>query len=538
MRQVEPGLQTRSLAWLRQGLARSTAVLVLGLCLLAAAGMGVLARAVLESALRTSLENDLTREFESAQTGLVLWRAQEFQDVTAIATDPKLRAAVARGPAGADAARTRLTALLANDPEALGLAVFTTRTNGNVSVSSWLPAHWHESIDRRGGFARSSANITQIDGTVVDLIRVPLKIPGEQAVLLAAMNPLLSPYLVAERTDENFALLDESGALLFGSATALELAPSVGIVTNVNRDGRAILALRKNVANTPWQLVIARPLAIVPAATIWNVVLASLLVATGAGVLAFLAGIWRLRPLLELADGARRLAAGDFSVRMRITDKDDEIQLLARSFNEMAGQLESQRSALEARNQELLRANEVLEQLSITDGLTHLHNHRHFHDQFTREVKRADRSGQPLCLMLIDIDDFKQLNDGWGHAAGDRVLAVTAQLMNAQVRESDYLARYGGEEFAILLPQTRLEGALALAEKVRTQLSQHSFALPDNDEHVNVTVSIGVAEHSTTADATFDAADRALYDAKAAGKDCVIAATSLGQPPPVERRRR
>jgi diguanylate cyclase len=136
-----------------------------------------------------------------------------------------------------------------------------------------------------------------------------------------------------------------------------------------------------------------------------------------------------------------------------------------------------------------------------------------------------------LCLLLIDIDDFKLLNDRFGHAAGDRVLAVAAQLMNGQVRESDYLARYGGEEFAMLLPQTRLDGAVGLAEKIRTVLSQHAFTLPETDERVRVTVSIGVAEHATTADETFDAADRALYDAKGAGKDCVVAAQPLARNP-------
>jgi diguanylate cyclase (GGDEF)-like protein len=247
----------------------------------------------------------------------------------------------------------------------------------------------------------------------------------------------------------------------------------------------------------------------------------------------------RLQPLLALADGARRLAAGEAGVRVAIETPHGEVATLAHSFNEMAGRLESQRATLEERNQELLRANEVLEQLSITDGLTHLHNHRHFHDQFAREVKRAERSRQPLCLMLIDIDDFKLLNDRLGHAVGDRVLAVAAQLMNGQVRESDYLARYGGEEFAMLLPQTRLEGAVALAEKIRAVLAQHAFALPDSEAHVRVTVSIGVAEHATTADDTFGAADRALYDAKAAGKDCVVAAPTLERPAaPSERRRR
>ncbi len=513
-------------------------MLVLGLCLLAVTLMALVARQVLDSALRANLEAELNRDFERAQTGLSLWRAQELEDMEAIAADAELARAIARGAAGASAARARLGTLLAGESEALGLAVFMPRSDLDICVSTWLPDHWHDSVERRASVARSSAEITRIGGTVVDLIRVPLKVTGEHAVLLAATNPLLAPELVAEHPDASIALLDEHGELLLGSPGASALAPQTGLSEATNRDGREVFALRKSIANTPWQIVITRPITPVPASTILNVVLASLLIAGAAGVAAFLVGVWRLRPLLELADGARRLAAGDFAVRVRINDQDDEVQILARSFNDMAGQLEAQRRALEERHQDLLRANEVLEQLSITDGLTHLHNHRHFHDQFAREVKRFDRSQQPLCLMLIDIDDFKSLNDRYGHAAGDRVLAVAAQLMNGQVRESDYLARYGGEEFAMLLPQTPLQGAVALAEKIRAVLSQHGFALPDSGEQVRVTVSIGVAEHASTANETFDAADRALYEAKGAGKDCVVAAQAHGHPPPSERRRR
>jgi diguanylate cyclase (GGDEF)-like protein len=284
--------------------------------------------------------------------------------------------------------------------------------------------------------------------------------------------------------------------------------------------------------------VVALPEASVPGETMASIFGASVLIAGLAGLVAFGIGERRLRPLDELTDGARRIASGESGVRVEVARAHGEVQLLAQSFNDMAGQLETQRRALEERNGELLRANEVLEQLSITDGLTHLHNHRHFHDQFAREVKRADRSGQPLCLMLIDIDDFKVLNDNYGHAAGDLVLADVAQLMNSQVRESDYLARYGGEEFAMLLPQTRLEGAVALAEKIRAALAQHSFTVPESGEPVRVTVSIGVAEHTTTPDETFDAADRALYEAKAAGKDCVTVAPLRDRPAPSLRRRR
>ena len=211
---------------------------------------------------------------------------------------------------------------------------------------------------------------------------------------------------------------------------------------------------------------------------------------------------------------------------MRVAEKADadEIEELARSFNEMAERLEQGRLELEDRNRELLQANEVLEQLSITDGLTKLHNPRHFQDQFHREAKRVERTDADLCLVLLDIDDFKKLNDRLGHSAGDRVLEAVAQLMNDQIRETDYLARYGGEEFAMLLPDTDVAGAVALAEKARVAVAGLEVPVLGSEGWVQVTVSVGVASFRESTGVTFDAADRALYEAKAGGKDCVVAA--------------
>jgi diguanylate cyclase (GGDEF)-like protein len=172
---------------------------------------------------------------------------------------------------------------------------------------------------------------------------------------------------------------------------------------------------------------------------------------------------------------------------------------------------------------ELRRANEVLAQLSVTDGLTRLHNHRHFQDQFAREAKRAERAARPLALALVDIDDFKRLNDELGHAAGDAVLQRVAEVMAEQLRDSDFLSRYGGEEFALLAPDTDLDGAIALAEKLRLAVARADLPVVGPRGRVSVTVSIGVATFCGNTSATFDAADRALYEAKAAGKDCVVA---------------
>ena len=234
--------------------------------------------------------------------------------------------------------------------------------------------------------------------------------------------------------------------------------------------------------------------------------------------------VWRLLPLLDLAEGARRLAAGEAAVRVDPGRSVDEVRVLAASFNHMARRLDESYQELERRHRELNRANEVLEQLYATDGLTGLHNHRHFQAQLAREAKRAERTGGPLCLVLVDVDDFKLLNDRLGHSAGDRVLQEIARAMAAQIRQTDYLARYGGEEFVLLLPQTGLEGGVALSEKVRGAVEALDAQMIGPEGRVQVTVSIGLAVYASGPESTFEAADRALYEAKAAGKNRVVIA--------------
>jgi len=241
-----------------------------------------------------------------------------------------------------------------------------------------------------------------------------------------------------------------------------------------------------------------------------------------------------VRPLEALSDGARHISRGELEVEIPDTGTHDEIGLLTRTFNDMArrlrhnrAEIEQQHGQLREQNDALQRANEVLEQLSITDGLTKLHNHRYFQESLTREIKRVSRTREPLAMLLVDIDDFKALNDRLGHAEGDALLVRIARILNESVRESDVLARYGGEEFVVLATGTDLDGAIFLAEKVRTAVAEASFGLPTAREPIRVTISIGVAEYRGDRRGFFDAADRALYRAKAAGKNCVVPAEPM-----------
>ncbi|HEY8152544.1 MAG TPA: diguanylate cyclase [Myxococcota bacterium] len=236
-----------------------------------------------------------------------------------------------------------------------------------------------------------------------------------------------------------------------------------------------------------------------------------------------------VRPIEALSEAARRIAQGQFDLEIPEPSTHDEIGLLTRTFNDMMRKLRGYQTEIETanrilmeRNGDLQRANEVLNQLSITDGLTKLHNHRYFQDALTREIKRVNRANEPLAMLLIDLDDFKSLNDRLGHAAGDELLLRVARTMNDVVRESDLLARYGGEEFVVLASNTNLLGAYRLAEKLRTTVAEQSQILGDSMRPTRVTISIGVAEFRGNRHKFFSAADQALYRAKASGKNCVM----------------
>ena len=241
-----------------------------------------------------------------------------------------------------------------------------------------------------------------------------------------------------------------------------------------------------------------------------------------------------VRPIEALSDGARRISQGELDVELVESQKRDEIGLLTRTFNDMTRKLLSHRAEIEranhklvAQNAELQRANEVLEQLSITDGLTRLHNHRFFQDHLTREIKRVSRTSENLSMLMCDIDDFKRLNDRLGHAAGDELLVGIAATLDESVRETDFLARYGGEEFVVLCPDTDLAGAVTVAEKVRSAVAEGSFLLDGTSQLTKITISIGVAQFEGSRRTFFQAADQALYRAKAAGKNCVKAAREV-----------
>jgi diguanylate cyclase (GGDEF)-like protein len=159
---------------------------------------------------------------------------------------------------------------------------------------------------------------------------------------------------------------------------------------------------------------------------------------------------------------------------------------------------------------------------ATTDALTGIPNRRSFDEELTLEWRRAERVGESLALILADIDDFKTINDRFGHQVGDAVLAKVGEVLAARVRQIDFAARYGGEEFAVLVPESEIAGARSLAQRLRGDLAKARIELPDGDQ-LHVTASFGVAAKGDLkrAEELIAAADAALYEAKRRGKNRV-----------------
>jgi len=161
--------------------------------------------------------------------------------------------------------------------------------------------------------------------------------------------------------------------------------------------------------------------------------------------------------------------------------------------------------------------------LSITDGLTKVYNHRHFHEVLENEWLRSQRYKIPLSLLMIDVDHFKNINDVYGHQLGDIVLAGIARLMVVNTREIDIVARYGGEEFAVILPQTDIEKAKLVGEKLRGKVEEQQFH--EQLKIKEITISVGVAAVSSEMKTVKDLiimGDHALYTAKEQGRNRVV----------------
>lgn len=202
----------------------------------------------------------------------------------------------------------------------------------------------------------------------------------------------------------------------------------------------------------------------------------------------------------------------------------EKIDLAGSALMKTNEQLQQRSMELELRSQDLEKALDLVEKLAVTDSLTDLRNRRYFDDNLAASFARAQRFNEPLSLILIDIDYFKNINDSYGHAAGDTILQALASLFKSRTRETDISARLGGDEFAFLLYRANREDGLAFAQGLLAKAHQLKFTF--HEHPIEIGLSIGIAcnwDDIHSIEALYGAADEAMYEAKRRGRNQVVA---------------
>jgi diguanylate cyclase (GGDEF)-like protein len=166
---------------------------------------------------------------------------------------------------------------------------------------------------------------------------------------------------------------------------------------------------------------------------------------------------------------------------------------------------------------------ERLRHLALTDWLTNLHNHSYSRHFLGEALTASKTDGMPLCVIMADLDHFKRINDRYGHLVGDKVLQIVAARMISGARTGDEICRYGGEEFLFVLQQTDISEGVEVAERVRQNINSDVIHADDSELPVSLSLGIAQARDGDDVDSLIDRADKALYSAKQAGRDCVRA---------------
>lgn len=524
--------------------------------------------------LREKINAEIQSTLDATSEQIDGWYEQRHGEMTVFTSSDVLRQVLPRALADGQSSRQDravrevnqyLQYLLDDFPQYSALFVVPEQDHDDIAFSvghaPQLPDAWLS--DLAGDDDVHIEPIATLSGTRLQIASAPIMdAAGERlgtlyaTIRLSRLSALLDSITVNEFA--TLAIVDSAGIIL-ASHRITELGNGFGgplpepddtrnavaFADYENDDHQALVAGLKTLPRFEWLLVYEEPYetAFAPiVSAISRVTIINLAIVAVMCLAAFRIAVSIVRPIEALSDAARRISAGERDVEIPAQEGEDEVAVLSRAFGGMTKMLtrnaaelekshatiEETNGSLQQKNEELQEMNEILEQLSITDGLTKLHNHRHFQETLASECKRADRTGEPLSLVLIDIDEFKKWNDRLGHAGGDEILRKMASVLNGNVRETDLLARYGGEEFAILAPDTHLLGAARLGEKLRSDISHAQFLVEPPSERSRVTVSVGVALYSGDRKVFFVDADRALYRAKDAGRDCVMIAGSDG----------
>lgn len=348
-----------------------------------------------------------------------------------------------------------------------------------------------------------------------------------------------SSYLLFKNADEAVLALDSAGEVVpsIGSAFVELIAQEQNFARTINHHGQEVLAVLQPLSDPKWMVLSeldaeqgfdplgAENFALLRA--FWVITLFAL------GVAAYVA--WQITvPMVKLARVAEQISQGDFHERGS-EQGNDEFSQLAKAVNRMADKLVGANLELEKRIQEktedLRKANEALKQLndglqrmSHEDKLTGLANRRAFDQRFEHEWRRCELENRPLCLLLMDIDYFKQFNDELGHQAGDECLSRVGRVLKDTIaRSTDFVARYGGEEFVAILPGTYSAQGRLVAQRISEAMKLEGIAHPKSQVSEFVTLSGGLGavtpRPGISAKEFVTQVDAALYAAKAAGRN-------------------
>ncbi|HEY7685678.1 MAG TPA: diguanylate cyclase [Gemmatimonadales bacterium] len=497
---------------------------------------------------KRSLNNKITEQLEStsrqSSRELELWLKDRLAELRVFAISDAVTLNLDQVPRGGGGPAVRrmndylksvrerfadYLELMVVDPQGRVIA-----TSARSSRPVQLPTDWTSDI-AAGRTALGEPYRDEDLGATLLVATVPIAVPSRR--FLGALTAKLS-LVDLERTLRDFSLADSGrvylvttdGALVTSAAgpgarlttAAMQrLSEQDGHVTRYrNHTGDLVLGSLRRGSEQRLAVVaeITATAAFREVTRMRNLTL--LLVSTllvGIGLIAYLLGLFIVRPLARLTKGAAKVAAGDLDVDLPVLSG-GEVGYLTEVFNNMVVRLREGHQALDAANETLRRKNEELETLSVTDGLTGLHNRRRLMESLADEVRRSQRLKHTFSVLMVDVDHFKKYNDTFGHLAGDGVLARVAALLREATREVDDVARYGGEEFLVMLPETGMTEALEIAERVRARVAAEVF--PGR----RITVSIGVSEfplYGNTPEQVIAAADEALYEAKREGRDRV-----------------
>ena len=519
-------------------------------------GLGILSFWRYQNLIADNATLELRTAADHATSGLAQWLRDRVNEVRAIATSNAIIDGLS-ATATPDARTTRigpreLERYLAAVQKKLDriLELTVTGPAGQVVASSAatpapirMPAAW-PSAAITDGIVTEPPRWDPARATAIVTVLLPVLSPQNE--LLGALSAVLDLGTVQARLKDvvstssaDVVLLAPGGAPLLSAHGAggdlvpidsqvmdrLRAHPGEPVVFSGHHQ-REVIGLADRAGPLPIVVVAERDRAAVYHA--WLESLQLFLVLVGGltlliGVVAYWMGRSIVTPLNSLIAAADRIASGDLAVSLRVANE-GEIGDLTRVFNKMVDRLSRSREEVGAANQVLQEQNQLLETLSVTDSLTGLFNRKKLDDILADQFARFRRTQRPFSVLMLDIDNFKALNDTYGHLAGDQVLSNLAAILQRSVRTVDFVARYGGEEFVLVLVETRSDGALQIAERIRSLVE--TPRLVATNELISFTVSLGVAESRSgdgRPDDVLARADRAMYDAKHAGRNKVRA---------------